>query len=162
MIPPMRSTEELRIALGLRSIVSHLPDGGAIADSPRFREVQGMFEQFIPATLSGVYPEWQQESLDGFYFHLARRTADLEAEFFGPCILISDQTLTPIHLRLQISDRVNEVSWLECRLGEAGPDGMTRMKWSPTNVAAEQCRLQALPPDDIEWVYQVTVGRRRP
>jgi hypothetical protein len=158
----MPSSAELRIALGLRSILSHLDEGAAIEDSVRFRDVQAAFEYFVPATLAEPHPEWRNESLDGFYFHLARKTADLEAEFFGSCILISDQSLTPIHLRLQISDRINEVSWLECRLGEAGPHGMIRTNWSTKKVTAMRLRLQDLTPGDIEWVYQITFGQRRP
>ena len=83
-------------------------------------------EFFIPQVLAEIHPEWKHESLDGFYPVVARKTGEGEAEIFGLCILISDQTTTPFHLRLQSSPSSDEVSWLECRLGEAGEHGMVR------------------------------------
>jgi hypothetical protein len=118
-------------------------------------------EFFLPAVLRKVYPELDRESLDGFSPLFARKTGEREAELFGFCILISDQTLTPIHLRLQLSSTSNEVSWLELRLGESGPDGMVRLPYHPT-VGTIHTWLHALNERavTIAWVYEVTFGKK--
>jgi hypothetical protein len=99
-------------------------------------------------------------SLDGIYPVLARKTGEGEMELFGQCILISDQTLTPLHLRLQVGPTEDEVSWLECRLGERGERGMVRTPYESQDRAFK--RLYALEgkADAIDWVYKVTFGRR--
>lgn len=151
---------ELRISGHLRAILAPLPIGADIPDSGDFRTVLGILEQYLPATLAEVYPEWKQESLDGFYPLVSRKTGEEEMEFFGLCILISDQTTTPIHFCLQVSSTDGEVSWLVCRLGEAGEQGMVRDK---SSLDAIPKRLHALEgrADRIEWVYRVTFGNRR-
>jgi hypothetical protein len=56
-------------------------------------------EYYIPQLLSRYYPEWENESLDGFFLANAQRL-DLEtAEFVGVCILMSDQNVTPVFIR---------------------------------------------------------------
>src|SRR5207237_9121940 len=108
-----------------------------------------------PAHPQSIDTEWRGDSLDGISPLIARRTGEREAEIFGLCILITDQTTTPIHLRLQISASADEISWLEWRLGEAGPHGMARAKWGPADVINR--RLYALEgrAGEIAWVYRV-------
>jgi hypothetical protein len=91
---------------------------------------------------------------------VARKIGEREIEIFGLCILMSDQTMTPIHLRLQLSPTTNEVSWLELRLGERGRRGMVRMPYSSEGAVYK--RLHALNErgDRIEWVYKVTFGEK--
>jgi hypothetical protein len=81
-------------------------------------------------------------------------------EIAGHCILISDQTLAPFHLRLRIAPGdANEISWLELSVGERGANGMVRQ---PYNSGATSKRTYALPQRlaKIDWAYQVTFGDR--
>jgi hypothetical protein len=80
-----------------------------------------------------------------------------EIEIIGLCILISDQTLTPLHIRLYISPEEDEIVWLECKLGEMGPDGMIRVPYgsSRANKLADAERINT-----IKWVYCVGFGQR--
>jgi hypothetical protein len=146
----------------LRAILADLPNGGDIPDSKRFREALSDLEWFLPEVLAEVYPKWNCESLDGIYPFLARKTGAEEAEIFGQCIFISDQTLTPLHLRLQISPDKDEVSWLECRLGEKGQHGIVRTPYHSLNANFKRLYLLEGRADEIDWVYKVTFGRKRP
>jgi hypothetical protein len=114
-------------------------------------------EYFLPGVLREIHPEWNEQSLDGIFPVFARKTAEGEAEIYGQCILITDQTLTAIHVRLQIDASKDEISWLECRLGEMDQDGMVRRPYKFP-------RLYDLvaTPDMVDWPYKVTFGRKTP
>jgi hypothetical protein len=109
--------------------------------------------------LNQVYPDC--EALDGILSLVARKTGRLEAEILGLCILLSDQSVTPLHVRLQIGIYNDEITWLECRLGERGNHGMVRTPYDSSSAVAK--RLYALEgkADSIDWVYKVTFGQRR-
>jgi hypothetical protein len=158
----MASRAEQAITRSLRVILPDLSIGENIPDSEQFRWVLSGLEWFIPEVLAEVYPEWETDSLDGIYPVLARKSGDGEAEIFGQCIFISDQTLTPLHLRLQISSDKDEISWLECRLGEKGEHGLVRTTYH--HLSANRKRLHSLDgrADKIDWVYKVKFGQKRP
>lgn len=158
----MASGTERLLSHFLRRILLGLAVGVRIEQSEDFQTVLTALEFFIPAVFREIHPEWEHESLDGFYPIMARKTGSHEAEIFGLCILISDQTVTPFHLRLQLARFHDEVSWLECRLGEVGEDGMMRTRYEELNRA-----FNRLPPPEqavnaINWVYKVTYGEWRP
>jgi hypothetical protein len=159
----MASRAEESISRSLRAILADLPEGVSIGDSEQFREGLSSLALFLPdQVLSQIYTDWNHESLDGILPLLARKTGEGEAEIFGLCILISDQTLTPLHVRLQVAASTNEVSWLECRLGERGRHGMVRTPYESASAVSK--RLYALDgkAELIDWVYKVTFGHRRP
>ena len=155
----MASELEMSIAGRLRAVLAPLPDGAQIENSPELREVLVGLEFFIPKVLCERHLEWKYESLDGILPVAARKIADGEAEFVGECILISDQTVTPIHLRMQVATEADEISWLECRLGERVDGAMKRIPYSshwsigPLLLATEQV-------DAIDWYYGVTFGEK--
>jgi hypothetical protein len=156
----MASRAEEVISRSLRAILADLPNSASIGESEQFREVLSALELFLPQVLNEIYPEWNHESLDGILPLMAWKTGDREADIFGLCIIISDQSLTPLHVRLQVDASTDEVSWLECRLGERGKHGMVRTPYSSSAVAK---RLHGLDgkADQIDWVYKVTFGKRR-
>lgn len=161
--------EEL-IAQRLRKILDDALDGARIAEAENFREILSTLERFVPQVLGETYPEWgeivpkwKSESLDGIYPVIARKVWPGEAEIFGLCVLLSDQTLVPLHLRLQISPSADEISWFECRLGERGAHGMTRTEYSEhaLNKLTKQLYQLEGKADSINWVYKATYGERR-
>jgi hypothetical protein len=145
----------------LRPVLANLPVGANIVESKQFREVLSGIEYFLPEVLGEIYPEWTQESLDGVIPLVARKTNDAEAEIFGLCIIISDQTVTPLDLRLQVAVANDEISWLECRLGERGEHGMVRTRYDSLNAAAKRLHALEWKADLIDWVYKVTFGEKR-
>lgn len=143
----------------MRAILAHVSIGESIEQAAEFRDLLSTLERYLPEVLREVHPVWARESLDGVYSELARKTGECEIELAGLCIFISDQTLTPLHVRLQISPSRDEITWLDCRLGEAGPDGTVRIPY-------ERRRMLAKPAvstnwDQLDWVYHVGFGERR-
>lgn len=158
----MMSSIEQNICRSLRTVLAGLLHGASINDSEHFREILSGLEFFLPhQVLNEVYCEWDHESLDGIIPMLARKTGEGEAEILGLCILISDQTLTPVHIRLQIAASTDEVSWLECRLGERGKTGMVRVPCDSHEALAKRIYALDRKQDRIDWVYKVTFGERR-
>lgn len=155
----MASRAEEIASRNLRAILAGLPTEATIDDSEAFREALSGLEWFLPGVLAEIYPEWDYESLDGLYSQTSRKIGEREAEILGLCCFMSDQTLTPILLRLQLSAATDEISWLELRLGEMGRYGMERRPYPRGSIHK---RLHALNgrEDSIAWVYKVAFGQR--
>jgi hypothetical protein len=156
----MASKAEQRIGRLLRAILANVPNSANIENAEHLQEVLVGLEFFIPEVLAELYPEWRHEGLDGVIPLVARKSAEREIEILGLCIIISDQTLTPIHLRLQVSTCTDEVSWLECQLGERGKHGMARMPYESLDRARNTLYALVGRHGSIEWVYKVTFGQR--
>jgi hypothetical protein len=101
----------------------------ALLDDSSFPDLLSALEYYLPQTLSEIHQEWDHESLDGIYPNVVRKTAERRIEIVGWCILISDQTMTPLELELEVSPAADEVIWLDCRLGRLGPNGMIRIPY---------------------------------
>jgi lactoylglutathione lyase len=161
----MGSKTEQIISRSLRAILANLPNGANTKDSEPFRrEVLSALAWGLPGVIAEIHPEWNNLTLDGVYAAVVKKTADGEAEIFGQCIFIDDQTLTPIYLRLQIDPTTDENSWLKCKVGEAGEHGMIRGPYSSLNSNFKQLYQMDMDGnlDGIDWVYSVTFGQRRP
>lgn len=83
-----------------------------------------LLELYIPRLFSHKYPEWEYESLDGFLLASARKIRPDTAEFAGLCILISDQTVTPILIRLTLNLSRDSLASYQVFLGEPGGDSL--------------------------------------
>lgn len=154
------SKDESNVCKRLRPILASLPSHAAIDDSDDLRGAFSALEYFLPEVLGEIHPEWMDESLDGIYPEVARKAGVDEIEIIGLCIIISDQTLTPLHLRLQLDSVDDAVSWLDCRLGESTADGMLRVPYSRSIVYGSKLHVLARL-DSIDWVYRVGYGERR-
>jgi hypothetical protein len=129
-------------------------------ERPQPEQTGGFFpclELFLPAVLGEIHPEWRAESFDGFLPILARKIGQREAEIFGPCTMISDQTWTPFHLKIQIATSNEEVSWVELKVGESGKGGMKRSSLSSVYNRFYLCDQN---PQQIDWAYEVSFGNR--
>ena len=154
----MVTTDERRLCQSLRDVLAPLNAEEAIPQSEQFREVLSDLEYFVPSLLVELHPEWQSIALDGIVPLFARKTANNAAEILGHCILISDQTLTPIHLRMQIAETEDEISWLECRVGQRG---MQRVPYERMVEASKVLYAMNSPIDEMDWVYRVVFGEPR-
>lgn len=157
----MTTKAEQCLSRSLRTLLAELPNRASILASEHLLDLYGGLEYFLPQVLRRTYPEWEQESLDGFRSLEARKTGEMAVELFGLCILISDQTLTPIHLQIQASNNADEVTWLECKLGEASEQGMVRTPWPNGNATNKLVEALGGRADEITWVYTVSCGSKR-
>lgn len=126
-------------------------------------EATEALEYYLPGVLRECHPEWRHESLDGVMTALANKLGDHEAEIYGLCILISDQTLAPLHLRIQVDAQDDTINWLECRLGEQTLEGMRRVAYDSPDSLYKKLHSMTLAAnvDLIDWAYKITFGIRQ-
>ena len=146
------STAERRVCEHLSHILADGLVGDAIDDADAFRNLLTALQFFIPEILREIHNEWKGESLDGVYPKIAKKTGGREIEIVGLCCLISDQTLTPLHIRIQTSAGADHVAWVDCRLGEHTGDGMRREPYGSSKVHGTMLHVvERL--DSIDWFY---------
>ena len=134
-----------------RGILASKSIGAIVKDSADLRAVLSLLESFIPQLLRECHTEWEFESLDAVYPETVRKTNEVEVEIIGVCIFTTDQTLMPVHICLQLSKESDEITWLECKLGETGPDGIARIPYQfgrvgKLHVADRLARISHLTP----------------
>lgn len=118
-------------------------------------------EFFLPCVLREIHAEWRHESLDGIYPALFRKTGDREIELIGLALFISDQTLTPLHLRLQLSQDFDCVSWIDLKLGERIDGGCRRRDPYGSATAFGTMLHVTNRLDSIDWYYHVGYGEHQ-
>lgn len=91
-------------------------------DDDDLRGLLNELEWIISPKLTGKYAEWRWDSLDGVYASRVDVIDDRTLKIFGSCILISDQTLTPLVVRVHLSDD-GEIS-VSGRVGHRGEGAM--------------------------------------
>ena len=133
----------------LRELLAGVPDGDGLPEGEAFGKLQSVLERLVPALVG-----WRHESLDGFRFAVAKKVCPHDAELLGLCLLISDQTWTPIHLRLSVAPGDDALRVEECHLGEAddATGEMVRLPYDSNRVTKE---LMALPTrfQSVSWVH---------
>lgn len=145
------SPAERIAADSLASLLSHVAIGDKIEESPELRRLLDALEYFVPEVLREIHSEWVYESLDGVFSAEARRTGERAASILGQCIFISDQTVTPIHVELQVSPSGDRIDWAICKIGvDRSPYGSF-----PKKLASLKDQL-----DSVEWGWMVEYGRR--
>lgn len=145
------------VSSNLHAILRVLTIGESIEESERLQEVLSGLEFILPAIFQDKYKEWKCESLDGIYLAKASKTGENEAEFIGLCILITDQTLTPFHLRLRVVNSQAEIGWLRCRLGENTQQGLLKIPYNSLSWHKYLHKLEDCLPDSMDWVYEVEI-----
>jgi hypothetical protein len=109
-------------------------------------------EWLVDPKMHERHEHWRWEGLDGVYAARVTVVDENTVEILGMCILIGDQTLTPICVRVKLeSDLSISVSG---KLGHAGDGagGMTRWPYGSKEAKKTMDRLaQGVEPD---WVYE--------
>jgi len=141
------------LTMELTSVLRELPVDSEFHVSPSAPLCDSL-EIFLPRRLRERYPEWEKESLDGIFVARAIKTGARRAELVGTCILITDQTLTPFVVDLEVAEPNGPVTVHRLRLGEpgSGPLGIS----GPEANSKEAERLLASVVgrvDDIAWSY---------
>ena len=134
--------------------------GDSIGPRPDGNYLFSSLEFFLPEVLRERHDEWLYESLDGLYTRIFHKTGEHEIELVGLTIFISDQTLTPIHLQLQLSPDHACVSWVDLRLGERIGDVCRREPYSRSQTTGTMFHV-AERLDSIDWFYHVGYGERQ-
>jgi hypothetical protein len=111
-------------------------------------------EAYTHAVLREVHLDWKYESFDGVWPEVAKNLGEREAEFTGLFILISDQTLTPFHIRLKIAENQHEIEIFDCKVGELRDGKMVRIPYN--SVAGKKSVHTRL--NSMTWKYHVGFG----
>jgi hypothetical protein len=155
------SIAESLLCARLRPILASARCHAPIPDSDELRDALGGLEWFLPEVLKEIHPQWKNESLDGIFPGRAVKVGDDEIDVIGACILITDQTLTPLRVRLQLDPAHGVVSWLECWLGESRGGKMRRVPYSSRTTWVNPLGVVERF-DSIKWFYHAAYGERRP
>ena len=144
-----------QLASELHDLMQGLPIGAQFA-VPSSADICYSLELFIPGVLRQRYPEWEKESLDGIFVARATKTGSAAAELIGTCILITDQTVTPFLLDLNVSQQGDSdaVTAVRVMLGEPG-SGPLGISGPPCNSRDAQRLLMSLVDkiDEVAWSY---------
>ena len=146
---------ESQLASELREVLRATPLGGQFTLAPS-AEICSSLEFFLPKVLRIRYPEWEKESLDGIFIASASRIGRVALQLGGTCILISDQTVTPFLVELEMSEANLSIVAFRLFLGEAGG--------GPLGISGPECNsqdakrlLETFPSrlGSIKWRYSV-------
>ncbi|KAA0135997.1 hypothetical protein FYZ48_17870 [Gimesia chilikensis] len=154
----MISTAETMVVQALAELLPQTDTGEALPDSAASGNLVSALGYFIPDVLRELHPEWEHLCFDDVYLHEALKLGEREALIFGLADFLDDFQLAPVYARLQVSKSSHCVSWLECRVGEAGPQGMQR--WPNRPAIEKQLYRLAGKQNQIDWAYQVTYGEK--
>jgi hypothetical protein len=152
---PVNPSLESQLASELRELVRRVPIGSQFTVPPSV-DLCSSLELFLPELLRRRYPEWVKESLDGIFVARARKTGPAAVQLVGTCILISDQTVTPFLVDLELSSMADSVAAFRVLLGEpgGGPLGISGPKCNSSDakrlLATLTDRL-----DGVAWSYMV-------
>ena len=154
------SVPEQRVCERLAPLLVQHAVGDSLGDIKSQRDLMNSFEFFLAEIIRKSHPEWNHESLDGVYPKFFRKTAEREADLLGLALFISDQTLTPIHFQIQLSSKLNRVSWVDLRLGEHTVDGCLREPYARSKVQGDMLNIAQRFDSKIDWFYHVESGKR--
>jgi hypothetical protein len=151
------SVAEVRLARAVLSALEGVPVGGTILLEPT-SVICSCLERYIPETLASEYAEWTGESLDGIFTAQAINEGRSTLRLLGTCILITDQTVTPLQARLQVAPNADSLRSLEISVGELG-GGALGISGPPCNSGQAARLLHGLQNrielEGVDWVYSV-------
>jgi len=153
------SNSEVLVSRALREILPSTRIGDAIVpDRVRFKELEIGLCRLIPEVLGEVYPAWKGMALDSVRAFNSKKSGDGEMELFGACELLSNFRWMLLHLK--IATEADAVTWMECRVAEKMPGGISKTYEACETPWRKSARVeQSL--ESIDWMYKVTFGEKR-
>ena len=152
---PLNPSLEPRLASELKELVRGVRVGELFTVPPS-SDISSSLELFLPQLLLRGYPEWANETLDGIFVARAQKTGPAAVQLVGTCILISDQTVTPFLVDLELSPTATAVAAFRVLLGEpgGGPLGISGPECNSRDARRLLATLTSRL-DDIAWSYTV-------
>ena len=148
----MAKFEELAVQY-LRLMLRGVEEGGNIPESAARTQLHGALELFLPLVLRDADASyWRLEAFDAFRFPHARKTGPLEAELRGAGLLLSDETWTPVQVRLRAAVDSDTIAWGSCQVGDRQVGPTQR----PTATSPDLGKLLATVcehPEKMNWTF---------
>jgi hypothetical protein len=110
---------EAQVASEVKTLLGSVAVGAESTVAPS-SSLCSSLELYVPQVLRRTHSEWSGESLDGVFVARARKVGDATIELAGTCVLISDQTVTPILVVLALSPSGDRIGSVRVSLGEPG------------------------------------------
>ncbi|MEQ8767157.1 MAG: hypothetical protein RL885_24820 [Planctomycetota bacterium] len=110
---------EALLAAELSEVVEDSPLDSDLPIAPA-SSLCATLERLLPVWLNERHPEWRGESLDGVFLAIARKIGPRSARLAGTCILLSDQTVTPFDLTLELSNERSFIERFHLSIGQPG------------------------------------------
>lgn len=147
---------ETMLASELRAILEGISVGTELTVLPS-EDLCTSLELAIPRLLRRRRSEWYNESLDGIFPAIARKTGPASVQLAGTCILITDQTVTPLLVDLVLSPSGKSIGSFRVCLGEPG-GGHLGISGPECNSREAKQLLATLVSrlKDIDWSYEIT------
>lgn len=144
----------LLVAERVANLIEQVPVGGSF-EIDRSDVLCDVLEFLVPEILREEHVEWQEESIDGFFFSRAERVGELSVGLLGTCILISDQRVTPFALTIKLTKDLRTEE-LRVQIGELG-GGRLRISGPTVDSRAAEELLGGLNArvGTLEWSYDV-------
>ena len=147
----MDKFEELA-AQYLRLALRDVREGDQIPPSGALTQLHSTLELFLPLMMRESDPaHWRLEAFDAFRFPVARKTGPCEAELRGAGLLLSDETWTPIELRLRAAADADSIAWASGRVGDRRVPAEQRP--AATSDLGDLLASVSEQPGKIEWAY---------
>ena len=89
---------------------------------------------------------------DAFRVPVARKVGPLEAEFRGVGLLLSDETWTPVQVRLRAAHDTDTIAWGRCQAGDRLGSQTERLPFSSPGLGkllASVCEH----PERVDWAF---------
>jgi hypothetical protein len=148
----MAKFEELA-AQYLRLALRGVGEGQDIPSSEAVTQLQSALELFLPLIMRGADPNhWRLEAFDAFRFPFATKTGPAEAEFRGAGLLLSDETWTPVRVRLRAADDSDTIAWGSCQVGDRRVERAQRPAADSPDLARLLTSVSEQP-DNVAWAF---------
>lgn len=144
-----------RISRSIGTILAGKPVGADVTRDVSLADVLLDLERFIPENLKDGHQEWRNEGLDGVLPLLALKTGEREIDLVGHCVLISDQSIAPLRVRVRVSRLATGIEWFECKLGQRGERGMIRRPYGEYPASKQLLGAIRGGTEQIDWAYGV-------
>ena len=151
--PPTRAEHVLGVQL--REFLAATGTGSETS----YRDMLSALEYYTTELLQYCEGWPSHESLDGVLPSRITKVDENEMEVLGVCILISDQTVTPMHATFRLTPRSEDIAMATCRVGE--PDrasgGLLRLPYGSADASLARSTL----PDRLgmfPWLFTIEVG----
>ena len=149
-------SSEAQLVMELRALLAGKQSDSVFTVAPS-SDLCYSLELFIPKVLRRYHSEWAEESLDGIFVSRARKSGPFGVELVGTCILISDQTMTPLLVELEAAALDELIVRFRVCLGEPGGGHLgISGPVCGTREAEELLASVTNRVENIEWAYQIS------
>ncbi|MEM7313441.1 MAG: hypothetical protein AAF497_09840 [Planctomycetota bacterium] len=145
---PFSQTSEKELSLILRETLSEVSIDESFLTTSQFDALPCSLDIFTSILWLEAYRGISYESLDGIFPEIATKTGERSAYVLGNAVWVSDQSVTPIELKLELSESAVSVAYFECKLSEEGSERNGKIR----QVAGRQ--------DRIDWRYHFGYDHR--